>query len=229
MSTTDGRWEQNTSFPDLQYAVDPYLIVDTAGHATYGSAGSGLFSANLGASVASTMLVNLMPLIRTGVYATPAYDQEQFGTAAHQPGPSTVAGTGSPLGLLPGFPPLTQSQMATLGNIQTGPIPKGTQIDSIDLIYTVTGAALTLAQVGLTKTAFVNNTAPAVTNLIALGANGLATAVQAQPYVINVPVPSPAMITTSDAFLYLAINFTTQAGGSLNLYGAVVRAHYNFN
>jgi hypothetical protein len=103
------------------------------------------------------------------------------------------------------------------------------QIDSMDVIYTVTGAALTTATVGLTKTVFANNTAPAVTNLVALGANGLPTAVQALPYVTNVPVTTPAMITSADAEILLNLNLTTQAGGSAVVYGVVFHCHYNFN
>jgi hypothetical protein len=81
----------------------------------------------------------------------------------------------------------------------------------------------------LTKTVFANNTAPVVTNLIALGANGLPTAVQAQPYVTNVAVGTPAMITSADAEVVLNVNLTTQAGGSAVFYGVVFHCHYNFN
>jgi len=68
-----------------------------------------------------------------------------------------------------------------------------------------------------------------VTNLIVLGTNGLATAIQANPYVINVPVTSPAMITSADTEQTLNVNITAGATGTVKFYGAVVRAHFNFN
>jgi hypothetical protein len=228
MSITEGRFEGNTSFPDLQFFLGFDDFIDTSSHAVNATQGAGLVNQTLAASLAATLFSNVAPWLRTGVYAS-SYDQEQFGTAAGVAGPTTVANTGGPLALLPGIPPITAANLPTLGNIQRGPIPKGMQIDSVDVIYTVTGAALTTATVGLTKTVFANNAAPVVTNLIALGANGLPTAVQAQPYVTNVAVGTPAMITSADAEVILNVNLTTQGGGSAIFYGVVIKAHYNFN
>jgi hypothetical protein len=228
MSISEGRFEGNTSYPDLQFFLGFDDFIDTSAHVVNATQGAGLASQTLAASLAATLFSNVEPWLRTGVYAS-SYDQEQFGTAAGVAGPTTVANTSGPLALLPGIPPILAANLATLGNMQRGPVPKGMQIDSMDVIYTVTGAPLTTATVGLTKTVFVNNTAPAVTNLIALGANGLPTAVQAQPYVTNVPVTTPAMITSADAEILLNLNLTTPAGGSAIFYGVVFHCHYNFN
>ena len=228
MSISEGRFEGNTPYPDLQFFVDALWFTDIAGLATKASAGPGLMVSHVPATDASTFFANLGALLRTGVYAS-TYDQSQYGTAASVAGPSTVAGTSGPLALLPGIPPLTAAQLATLGAMQSGPIPKGMQINSIDVIYTVNGLAAAVATVGLTTTSFANATAPVVKNLIALGANGLPTAVQATPYVKNIVVATPAMITAADTEVIADVNFTGGATGTVDFYGIVVHASYNFN
>lgn len=229
-SHTDDRWTQGTPNPDMEIFVGAGEFIDIANHATWASAGEGLYTLNMGAAVASTFFVDVNSILRrTGVYMTPSLAQMQFGTAASVPGPTAVANTSSPYGMPVGMPPYTAAQMPTLHGPTNGPLPKGIQVNSMDVVYTVTGAALTLAQCSLTKTKFVNNTAPAVTNLIALAANGMATAVQAQPYVINVAVGTPAMIIDSVAEIIAHVNLTTQAGGSALFYGVNLHCSYNFN
>ena len=236
MSISEGRFEGNTSFPDMQFFIGFDDFQDTSAHAVFATQGAGLVSQTLAASLAATLFANVGPLLRTGVYAS-SYDQEQFGTAAGVAGPTTVANTSGPLALPPGIPPITAANMTTIAGslsgtgtgIQRGPVPKGMQIDSVDVIYSVATNALSTATIGLTKTVFVGGVAPAVTNLIALGANGLPTAAAAQPYVTNVAVTSPAMITSADAEIVLNINLTTPAGGTAVFYGCVFHCHYNFN
>jgi hypothetical protein len=103
------------------------------------------------------------------------------------------------------------------------------QINSIDVIYTVAALAAAVATVGLTTTTFANATAPVVTNLIALAANGLPTAVQATPYVKNVAVATPAMLITADTEVIANVNFTGGATGTVDFYGIVVHCSFNFN
>lgn len=228
MSQTDGRWVQDGSFPDMQFFIGASEFFDTGSLAARASAGVGLFSLNLASTQAGTFFANLAMTIRTGVYGDVNFDQNQFGTAAGVPGPSLVANTSGPEGIT-GMPPFTAAQLPTLGVSQRGPVPKGTQIDSIDIIYAVNAVNATVATVGLTKTLYVDNVAPAVTNIIALGANGLATAFRAQPYVKNVAVAAPAMITNTDAEILLNVNLTAGSGGTINFYGVVVKCHYNYN
>ena len=174
-------------------------------------------------------------MLRSGVYATPQYDQEQYGTAASQPGPSAVNGTSGPLALpnpvapyYQGYPPTPGASMATLAGSVAGPQPKGIQIDSVDVIYQVlTDATAVAATMGLTKTVFANLAAPVVTNLIALAANGLPVIIGAQPQVTNVAVPTPGMIVASDTELLLNINLTGGTAGTIKFYGAVIKAHFN--
>jgi hypothetical protein len=236
MSYTDGVWDQGTPQTGMQIFVGASDFIDTAGHATSASSAAGLFSKNLAASLSATLFANVSSmLLRTPVYATAAGAQQQFGTAAAVPGPSAVANTSGPLALSPGYPPITAANMATVGGtvggagIQRGPIAKGMQITGVDVIYAVGTTALTTATLGLTKTAFANNTAPAVTNIIALGTNSLPTAAQTQPYVKNVAVASPAMITTADSEVLVNVNFTTPGSSTVVFYGVVLYVSYNLN
>ena len=132
MSISEGRFEGNTSYPDLQFFLGFDDFIDTSAHAVNATQGAGLASQTLAASLAATLFSNVEPWLRTGVYAS-SYDQEQLGTAAGVAGPSLVANTSGPLALPPGIPPILAAGLATLGNLQRGPVPKGMQIDSIDV------------------------------------------------------------------------------------------------
>lgn len=226
---TEGSVLQDELVPDLQIFTGADEIRNTSGTATLTLNASGNLSLNIAASQACVFVCSELESYRTGVYATTQLTQEQFGTAAAQPGPSTVANTSGPLSLAQAKPPVTAAQMATLGNILRGPMPKGFMITSIDVIYNVGVVPLTTAQVGITKTAFVNNVAPAVTNILAKAANGLPTAVQANPYVTNVPIASPVLITSTDTELIIEVDLTTAATGTCNFYGFVLHVSYNLN
>lgn len=232
MSITEGRWEGNTPFPDLTIFVGADEIRNTSGTATLTLNASGDYSLNIGNSQACVFTVSEASLLRSGVYAS-SYDQQQFGTAAGVAGPSTVAGTSGPLGLKPGFPPLAASQMATLGAIQTGPIAKGLQINSVTAIYSVTALALTLAQIGVTKTQFANNAALVVTNVLAKAANGLPTAIgtgASNPYCATVAMTAPVAMTPGSVAgteLLIELDLTTGASGTARLYGFSVNCSFN--
>lgn len=233
MGATDGRWESNQSYPDLQLFIGSLQFKDLAGHATTPTsiATPGLLWQLVPAGDACIFAADIAELLlRSGVYATPAYDQEQFGTLAAQPGPSSVVGTSGPLALPQGQPPMLAAKMATIAGSLAGPIPKGVQIDSVDVIYQVLADATAVAAtMGLTKTVFKNLTAPAVTNLIALGANGLPVVIGAQPQVTNVSVANAAMIVAADTEVILNINLTGGTAGTIKFFGAVLKCHYNFN
>lgn len=238
MPHTDGRWTSGTSFPDLQIFVGADEFTDLAGLATTPSsiATPGVFFKTVPATDASIFVASLAEAwLRSGVYATPQYDQEQYGTAASVPGPTTVANTSGSLALpgsgspyYQGFPPIPGTTMATLAGPVTGAAAKGIQIDSIDVIYQVLTLAAAAATVGLTSTVFANLVAPVVTNIIALGAHSLPTAIGAHPQVTNVPVTTPAMTVGIDTEVLLNVNLTAGATGTINFYGVVIKAHYNF-
>jgi hypothetical protein len=186
-------------------------------------------------------------LKRTGVFAEPLWSGftgtlgtgtanagaslEAFGTAAATPGPSTVANTRGLSGLPPGHPPQPAATLATLTGGVNGPQPKGFQITSIDVIYSVATLAAAAATVGVTDTVFVSGAAPVVTNRIALGANSLPTAIggAAGPYVKNVPVTAPAFPTTANTETIVNVNLTGGASGTVEFYGVVLYVAYNLN
>jgi hypothetical protein len=238
MSQTEGRWTAKTPFPDLQvfYGADEFALLGGTAPLPATIATPGLLFRTVAAGSAAIFAKTLDLYLRSGIFATPAYDQEQFGTAALQPGPSAVSGTNDPLALrgsgtpnFQGFPPIPSSRLATLGNFDTGPSIKGIQIDSVDVIYQVlTDATAVAATIGLTKTVYGNLVAPVVTNLIALGANGLPVVIGAQPQVTNVAIATPAMIQAADTQVLLNINLTGGTAGTIKFIGAVVKAHYNF-
>jgi hypothetical protein len=237
MSHTDGTWTQGLATSGLQVFIGASQFKDFAGLATFPAApAAGLIYQVVPATDACKFFVDIMAFLRAAVYPTAALAQQQFGTAAAQPGPSAVSGTSGPLALQPGYPPITAANMATVGGtvggagVMSGVIPKGIQINSIDVIYQVLALAAAAATIGVTKTAFVNLVAPVVTNIIALAANGLPTVIGAQPQVTNVPVTTPAMIVpASPTEVIVNVNLTGGATGTVSFYGINVNYSYNFN
>jgi hypothetical protein len=106
-----------------------------------------------------------------------------------------------------GRPPFTGSSNLTP---QTGVRAKGVAFKQLNVIYAVNTAPITVPTVGLFATQFINGVAPTVTTLIAQATNGLATAVQAQPYVIPVPVPvaNQGFIITPNTIVVIEFDFT---------------------
>ncbi len=112
----------------------------------------------------------------------------------------------------------------------TAPRPKGLAVRAIYPVYSVAGAALTTNTIGLTKTVFANITAPTVTSLITNGANGLATATNAQPYItpINLAVPAVMQVTKFAEFV-IEWDVTTASGGTAELFGVFIDFDFNYN
>lgn len=237
MPGTDGYWNQDTPYTDMEIFVGASEFKDIANLATVASASSGLFTLNLAAGAAGNFCADVTAAIkRTGVYATPALTQEQYGTAASQPGPTLVSGTSDPEGIR-GYPPYLSSTLATLRGPVSGPVPKGVQLNSVDVIYNVTGLAASLAQIGVFATNFVDGVAGNVVNLITLGANGLPTAIRTTVYRFNIPVPTgagavaaPYFMTLSGTELSIQVKLTAGAStGAISFYGCVCKCSYNFN
>jgi hypothetical protein len=227
MSHTVNRFTMDTPNPDGQLFIGSTKFADIGTHTAIAYPSAGLLERTIAASNAAVLVADLMQMIRTGVLATPNSTQRQFGTAASQPGPSSVAGTSGPFNIS-GFPPFTSAQLPTLGG-KGNVIGKGIQVNWVDLIYSVAAVNLSAATVGLTSTVFQNGVAPAVTNIIALGANGLPVAITTQPGRTRVTVVSPVMTTADGTELILNVNLTTPAGGTAIFYGAIVGLSFNFN
>ena len=226
---TRGSFTQASPNTDLSVFIGAASFRDILGNATFGSSAAGLFTQNLANNTAGSFFADIGMFLRTGQLATEATSQRQFGTAAGVPGPSAVAGTSGPLALPGTFPPQVGSTMATIAGSSSGAVKKGVQVNSVDVIYTVAGLALALAQIGLTSTVFANNVAPTVTSLITLGANGLPTAIQANPYDTNVAVGTPVFVTTKDTEILLNVKLTAGATGTALFYGVNLNCSFNFN
>lgn len=233
MSHTDGAWTQALSVSGMQLFVGASEFKDVAGLAVLASAGAGLLALTQTAGQASTYFANLANLLRRNLtYADPNLDQSQFGTAASAPGPSTVAGTSGPLNLKPGYPPIVAANMATLGAMQNGPTPKGVQINSFELITDIESVDASVFTTGLTKTLYSNLVAPAVTNIVALGNNGLVKTKNNAGLIRRqkVTVASPAMLTADGSEVILNVNITAGAAtGTVSFFGAILNLAYNFN
>lgn len=233
-SHTRNRWTQDTANTDAQIPVG-------IGQWGWGAETPPIDDATLGdgfpyyylatASVTYTGTSCINDLIRTGMYATPNLDQQQFGTAALQPGPSTVSGTSDPLGIK-GFPPYTNANNpinnSAISNI-AGPVKKGFQVNWVDVIYATGANAITSVNFGLSATNFVNNTAPNAQAIIAYGTNSLPTTAQSNPFVTRITVASPAFYTLTDTFFNAIISFVTEASASIKFFGCIFGVSFNFN
>jgi hypothetical protein len=234
MSDTRGRWTASTPFTDGQLFLGASKFTPlVAASAVPASAGAGLFTLNIPASTTANLFAELNQILRTGQLATNAVNQEQFGTAALVPGPSAVANTSDPLNLPSGFPPWTNSVNPTITGGQKGATPKGIQINWVDLSYEVDTGAITSATFGLTTTKMptvATSAAPVVTNVIALGANGLPTAVNTagQATRTRITVASPTFFTLDGTEVIANANFVTPAANTVKFYGAILGVTYNW-
>jgi len=238
MSTTRGRWEQATGFTDGQLFVGAtnFLPSAASGAATIVSSAAGLLTLNQAASLTGNFFASISTLLRTGQLATAAVNQEEFGTAALVPGPSSVANTSDPSDLPPGFPPWTEAVIPTITGGYKGPIPKGLKPIWVDLIYEIDTGAITSVTFGLTKTAMPpvgTSAAPVVTNIITLGANGLPVAANTAGQVtrtrINVATANQLYLNTDGTELIANVNFVTPASNSVKFYGMILGCHFNYN
>lgn len=227
MPHSAGRFQQDLGFVDGVMILGPEDAIATGGASVLTRNAAGDLSHNAGAAVAPIYSFNLAKaqFFRTGYQIDL---QEQFGTAAGVAGPSVVANTGGPDGGVTGRPPFT-------GNTQITPVAgnrlKGIKLLSMKCIYLVTGAALTGHTLRVDKTVYANNAALAISAILANGANGLQTAIQANPYVTAVALAAGQQIyRVSDLSQYtIEIAPTTQGGGAFRLYGIEVLCEFNFN
>ena len=108
----------------------------------------------------------------------------------------------------------------------TVPRPKGLYVREMYPVYSIATAAATTNTIGLTKTVFAPNVAPVVTNILAAGSNGLATATNTQPYLTPIQIPSPVMLTTKFAAYDLSWTLTTGTATAV-VYGIFLDIAYN--
>lgn len=232
MSHTQNRWTQDTPQPDGQLflTANNFAMIGTQSPLT--TAGAGLLTLNQAQSLTTSYWADINQMLRTGVLATPNLSQEQFGTAASQPGPSSVSGTSGPLGIN-GFPPFTGAQLPTLSSGQvSGAKGKGLQINWVDMVYEVDTLALTSATFTLNKTvmpAAGASAAPVVTAIPVTGTLPLVTNTAGQVTRSRITVTTPAMITADGTSLIAELILVTPATSTVKFYGMIFGVSFNFN
>ena len=236
MPHTKSRFHQQLGFNDARIFIGVNDLQLISGTAPITKNAFGDYSYNLGNSATTVFAGNIAQAIarRLGFFEDL---QEQFGSTSG----AGVAGQAE-----------YQGRPDTIGAMSTGQevtprrvlYPKGFRLLSLDFIYLVAGLALTTQQFGLATCQYVNNVANAITSVVAIAANGLATAIQANPYVttyaltlanqqsISNPqagVVLPGYLLLADNNLWVEWDVSTGASGTARVYGVDVSFEYNFN
>ncbi len=98
---------------------------------------------------------------------------------------------------------------------------KGFRLDSFDYIYGIAANALDAHTAVLDRIAYANNVAVSVTSVPITAT--LATATQANPYVTNCTVTTPAFDVTADSKYVLEITVDNAAASEFDYYGIMLR------
>jgi len=98
---------------------------------------------------------------------------------------------------------------------------KGFRLDSFDVIYSIGTLALDAHSATLDRIVYVNNVAVSVTSVPITAT--LATATQAQPYVTNCTVTTPAFDVTADSKYSLEITVNNSLTSAYDFYGVMLR------
>lgn len=98
---------------------------------------------------------------------------------------------------------------------------KGFRLDSFDYMYSIATLALDAHSVTLDRIAYANNVAVSVTSIAITGT--LATATQANPYLTNVTVNTPAFDITADSKYVMEITVNNSATSAFDFYGIMLR------
>ena len=227
---TSGLLLMDTPLPDGQIFVSPIDIMLGSSDATFARAGKGLVSTVVPASTTTIYPIALGDLIMR--YGMQDDAQQQFGLATPVNGNQGAQALATPPNTFTtpygptGRPPFAAS---TFG-VPVTSRPKGIAINSVSVAYQVLGNPLTSITFGLSKTVFSNGIAPAVTDIIAPAANGLTTAVNAQPALITIANPTQnLMLTTINAEYIAELTFVAPAGSTVNFYGLFLNVAFNYN
>lgn len=120
----------------------------------------------------------------------------------------------------------TQADDTTIIGIDITPMirtaaSKGFRLDSFDVIYQVTTLALDAHTVTLDRIEYADNVAVSVNSVAITGT--LATATQANPYVTNVAVDTPAFDVTADSKYVVEVTVDAAATSDYSFYGLMLR------
>ncbi len=98
---------------------------------------------------------------------------------------------------------------------------KGFRLDSFDYIYSIGTLAMDAHSLTLDRIAYANNVAVSVTSVPITAT--LATATQANPYVTNCTVTTPAFDITADSKYVIEITANNSATSAYDFYGVMLR------
>lgn len=98
---------------------------------------------------------------------------------------------------------------------------KGWRLDSFDYMYSIATLALDAHSATLDRIAYANNIAVSITSIAITGT--LATATQANPYLTNVTINTPAFDVTADSKYVLEITVNNSATSAFDFYGVMLR------
>jgi hypothetical protein len=223
MPHTQSRYQQDLGFTDARVFLGAGDLVGVGSVAapviTRNAAGDWSLSRTAAGAETLNFAANLTNAIirRTGFGEDL---QEQFG------------GTGIPASAQPQvYRPDVIPAMAAAQQLQprTALKLKGIKLLSFDTIFRVTIVALTTNTVRVDQTLFVNNVAPAVTAVLA--PTGVATATQANPYVVNTALAAGQQVYRNliDQSVWVELTTVMANTGKIDVYGFDCLVEFNFN
>lgn len=197
---------------------------------TYTRNAAGDYSLNLGAALGPAFItlaladvkrLTIYPDNLSGLASGPANGpnlpfQEAFGTGAGGPAYPAPA---------PGLPPFPGASQLTP---PTTLPPKGLRVWKMNVVYLITGAALTTHTINLYRTTYSNNVANSIASP-AISTTALNTATQANPYVQTISVTTPGFEVTDISDLIAEVQVTTATSGAYRFYGIGFYCDFNFN
>lgn len=231
MPNTNSTWTHNTGQGDAKLVVAPQdmmISFAAAADAVLTRNAAGDWSWNQIASKTNIYSVSVSrTLERLGLNGD---FQETFGTATPNNStggaqPAFVGNQGGPQSF-PGRPP--QAGASFLAPV-VGSVAKGFKLTDVSFVYLIGGAALTAITCRVDKTVYANNVANAITPVLATGANGLATAIQANPYVTKVATPNAIYNVTDNSDIIAELSVQTQAAGTCRIYRMILHGTFNYN
>lgn len=98
---------------------------------------------------------------------------------------------------------------------------KGFRLDSFDVVYAIAANPLDAQSVVLDRIEYADNVAVSVTSIPVTGT--LATATQANPYVTNIVVDTPAFDVTADSKYVIELTVNNAAASEYDYYGVMLR------
>jgi len=230
MPHTESRYQQDLAFNDARLFVSASDIL-SFGTTTLTRDSAGLVSYHQPASQTVQYDINVTSLLirRTGFFED---IQEEFGPSNYNsPSASAIAGSAQIRTYRPDV--IGAMSAAQQLNPRTALKTKGIKFKSYDVAYLISTLALTSQTTTVVQTVFANNVANASTVLLASAANGLQTAVQANPYVTNVAIsPAPAVdgyFITPDQEVGVELVVVTPATSTYILYGIDLIFDFNYN